>query len=91
DAVGKMMSGVSASKCRKALAPNGTFVSVEMSYKSKQEDIAVLVSLLKDGKIKTVIDKTYPLEKVVEAHRYVEQGHKRGNVILSVTDKCTKR
>jgi NADPH:quinone reductase-like Zn-dependent oxidoreductase len=81
DAVGK----TSESRCRKALAPNGKFVSVMKGHAGEStEDLVLLRDLVEAGKIKPVIDRCYPLEQIVEAHRYVEQGHKKGNVVITV-------
>lgn len=84
DAVGKPISKIKKSTLKKALRANGKYVSVHMSQKPCVEDLIFLQSLLEAGKIKPVIDRCYSLEQIPDAHRYVEQKHKKGNVVVTV-------
>jgi NADPH:quinone reductase-like Zn-dependent oxidoreductase len=80
DAVGK----TSHSRCKGLLKKNGIFLTTNGLAKIKAEDLIYLKELIEKKKLKPVIDRTYTLEQIVEAHRYVDKGHKKGNVVITV-------
>lgn len=51
----------------------------------RTKDLIFITDLLESGRIKPIIDKTFPIEKIAEAHKYVDTGHKKGNVLIKVT------
>jgi NADPH:quinone reductase-like Zn-dependent oxidoreductase len=85
DAVAKLPP----SRGKKALKSDGIYLNVEKDSGSggggSPEDLIVLRELIEAGKVRAVIDRCYPLEQIVEAHRYVEAGHKKGNVVVTVS------
>ena len=80
DAVGKL----SFANVEKLLTDKNHFLSVQSSTNERDENLTFLKELAEAGKIKPVIDKRYPLQQTAEAHRYVESGHKKGNVVITV-------
>jgi NADPH:quinone reductase-like Zn-dependent oxidoreductase len=84
-AVGNRVHPPSRAACGTALARDGVYVSVDEGRPKLQvDDLLLLRQLAGTGDLRPVIDRCYPLEQVAEAHRYVEAGHKKGNVIVTV-------
>ena len=85
DAVGRRRTSALKVACQTALAPGGRYLSVDDGLPRLHKDgLALLTGLAGAGKLKAVIDRRYPLEQIAEAHRYVEQRHKRGNVVVTM-------
>lgn len=85
DAVGKAKSSTLKEKSRQALLPGGKFISIDDGIPSTPKSALLQLKLLVEQELlKPVIDRVYPLAKMAEAHAYVEQGHKRGNVVVMV-------
>ena len=86
DAVNKF----SSSRGKTVLKKTGIYLNIDKDSGSerdmKVEDLIFLKELIEAGKLRAVIDRTYPFEEIVEAHRYVDKGHKKGHVAITVVD-----
>jgi NADPH:quinone reductase-like Zn-dependent oxidoreductase len=84
DAVGKLPRRTATGM----VAPGGTYLNVNKHSGSGgeegHEELAYIIGLIEEGRLETVIDRRFPWEQIVEAHRYVEAGHKTGHVVIDV-------
>jgi len=83
DAVGKL----SSSQRDNLLNENGTFLTVQTTTKEEIENLNTLKKFAEEDVIKAVIDKRFPLDQIAEAHKYVETGRKKGNVVITVVNQ----
>ena len=82
DAVGK----TSKSACKSILLPGGKYLTVKGNPKSSPDDLQRLTQWITAGSIKPVMDRTYTLDQIREAHTYVESFRKKGNVVVRVRE-----
>ncbi len=83
DAVGKRRTSALKTACEGALKPGGRAISVDGGMpKMTLSALTELVDLAGRGELTPVVDRSYPLERIAEAHAYVEERHKRGNVVV---------
>ncbi len=82
DAVGK----ADPEAMKQVLAVNGRQTSIRTTTHESMENLQILIDLYEQGKLKPVIDRRYPLAETQEAYRYVETGHKKGNVVITIVE-----
>jgi NADPH:quinone reductase-like Zn-dependent oxidoreductase len=86
DAVGKRKSAKAMLNAGAALAPGGVSMSVDDAFpRTTKSDLLALKELAESGAFRPVIDRRFTLDEIVEAHRYVDLGHKKGNVIITIS------
>jgi NADPH:quinone reductase-like Zn-dependent oxidoreductase len=85
DAVGRRKTSAFKVASATALTPGGKYASVDDPYpRLTAALLAQLTAWAESGRLRPVIDRRYPLAQIAEAHRYVEQRHKKGNVIITI-------
>lgn len=84
DVVFDASATTTARKAEAVLAHEGRFVTTRTRRRERVEDLRSISDMLESGALKALIDRRYPLERIGEAHRYVEEGGKRGNVVVLV-------
>jgi NADPH:quinone reductase-like Zn-dependent oxidoreductase len=83
DSVGKMKTSKFKVACKKALTKRGKYISIDDEKLLLDSDcLNKIKDLIEGGRIKPIIDKVYSIDNIVEAHRYVEMGHKKGGVAI---------
>ncbi len=87
DVIFDSVAKIASPQRKRSLKKTGIYLNALSSsngLKFKTEDLIFIKELIEAGKIKTIIDRQYPMEEMVEAHRYVDSGRKKGNVVITV-------
>lgn len=74
-------------KCKNILKENGIFLNNSQLPKTEEKDLLFLKGLIEMDKMKPVIDRVYTIEQIIEAHEYVDKGHKKGNVAITIVEQ----
>lgn len=87
DAVGRKKTSTLKTQCRKALTKDGRYLSVDDGMPiSRPAYLHKLSTLVELGQYRAVVDRVYSLDEIVEAHKYVDKGHKKGNVVVTFVE-----
>ena len=85
DSVGKIKTSKLKEACKNALTPKGKYLTIDdKTLKLDSERLDKIKYFIEAGFIKPVLDRIFPLDEIVEAHRYVEKGHKKGGVAITI-------
>jgi NADPH:quinone reductase-like Zn-dependent oxidoreductase len=85
DCVGGLKTSPLKQACRKALAPDGRYISIDDgNLELSSRRLEQLTALIEAGTLTPILGATYPLDSIVDAHRFVEAGHKRGGVAVTI-------
>ncbi|MFC1846449.1 NAD(P)-dependent alcohol dehydrogenase [Chloroflexota bacterium] len=84
DIVFDAVNQISRSCCKNSLKKDGRYIPTMSFASEKAKDLLLFKELIESKKLRSVIDRIYPLEQIAVAHRYVEKGHKKGNVVITI-------
>lgn len=85
DAVGKRKTSALKEASKESLTPQGKYISIdEGTPATNRKDFLTIKKMVEEEKLKPIIDRSFPLKEMSQAHKYVERGHKKGNVIITV-------
>jgi NADPH:quinone reductase-like Zn-dependent oxidoreductase len=85
DVVFDAVEKISSTSSKPALTEGGVFLNIGSQGKETVTELNELRAIIEEGALRAVIDRTYPLDQIVEAYRYADTWHKKGNVVITMT------